>query len=331
MIDKNRVFRVLQLAGLVGLLAACGPSFAAESDAAGDEIEVVPVRGGVYMLVGGGVNATLQIGDDGVLLVDTMQEDMAEHLLAAVRKLSDKPIRYVLNTSGNPDQVGGNPVIAAAGSTINAGNVAGAIADSTVGAAVVAHENVLTRMSVQDPPPPFEGWPTSTYFFTPTKDVFFNGEAIQLIYQPDAVTNGDSFVYFRRSDVISAGSIFDFTRYPFIDVDNGGTFAGTLESLNNLIDLTVPEDKQEGGTMVIPARGRLCDESEVVEYRDMLTIIGNYIREMIDEGRSLEQVLEARPTLAYDPRYGADSGSWTTDMFVETVYREFTANGSSEQ
>jgi len=208
--------------------------------------------------------------------------------------------------------------------------VAGAIEDSTVGAAVVAHENVLTRMSMEDPAPPFEAWPTSTYFFTPTKDVFFNGEAVQLIHQPDAVTNGDSFVFFRRSDVISAGAIFDFTRYPFIDVDNGGTFAGTLEALNNLIDLTIPEDKQEGGTMVIPARGRLCDESEVVEYRDMLTIIGNYIREMIKEGRSLKQVLEARPTLAYDPRYGADSGPWTTDKFVETIYREFETSGTTE-
>jgi hypothetical protein len=220
-------------------------------------------------------------------------------------------------------------VIASSGITINAGHVAGAIEDSTVGAAIVAHENVLTWMSIQEPPPPFEGWPTYT-FFTPQKDLFFKGEAIQLIHQPNAVSRGDSFVFFRRTDVISAGAIFDFTRYPYIDVENGGTFAGVLEALNNLIDLTIVEDKQEGGTMVIPARGRLCDESEVVEYRDMLTIIHNYIMEMIDEGRSLKQILKARPTLAYDPRYGANSGDWTTNDFVETIYNELKTNAGSD-
>lgn len=327
MIIKNSLCGFLCAVTATGLLGICGQSFAEETSTASAEIEVVPIRGGVYMLVGGGVNATLQIGDEGVLLVDTMSMQMDDRLLAAVRKLSGKPIRYVLNTSAHPDHVGGNPVIAAAGNTINAGNVDRAISDSTVGAAIVAHENVLTRISVEDPPMPFEGWPTSTYF-TAGKDLFFNGEAIQLIHQPDAASNGDSFVFFRRSDVISAGEIFDFTRYPFIDVKNGGTFHGIIEALNNLIDLTVPADKQEGGTMVIPARGRLCDESEVVEYRDMLTIIRNYIQEMINEGRSLQQVMKAKPTLGYDLRYGTDSGTWTTDNFVETVYRELATSGS---
>jgi len=319
--DRNSFYRGINAIALTGLLGICGPAFSADLDTGDDEIEVVPVRGGIYMLVGDGLNATLQTGEDGLLFVDTMSEHMGDKLLAAARKLSSKPIRYILNTSALPDHVGGNAVITAAGSTINAGNVAGAITDSTVGAAIVAHENVLTRMSVEDPPPPFEAWPTST-FFTPTKDLYFNGEAIQLIHQPNAVSDGDTFIFFRRSDVVSAGAIFDFTRYPFIDVENGGTFLGILEALNNLIDLTIPEDKQEGGTMVIPARGRLCDESEVVEYRDMLTIIHNYIEEMIGEGRSLKQVLQARPTLAYDPRFGTDSGPWTTDDFVEAVYRE---------
>ena len=313
------------LAGLLGVYGQFFPEVIAAED---DEIEVVHVRGGVYMLVGGGVNATLQIGDDGVLLVDTMTEQMSEELLKAIRRLSGEPIRYILNTSALPHHVGGNVVISSAGSTINAGNVARAISDSTVGAAIVAHENVLTQMSVQNPPPPFEAWPTST-FFTPKKDLFFNGEAIQLIHQPNAISSGDSLIFFRRSDVISAGGIFDFTRYPVIDVENGGTIHGVIAALNNLIDLTVPADKQEGGTMVIPARGRLCDESEVVEYRNMLTIIRNYIQEMIDEGRTLEQVLKAKPTLGYDPRYGTDSGGWTPDEFVETVYSELVLSDSA--
>ena len=241
--ETRRLHPLLKAAALLSLLSLCSVAFAAESDTMEKDIEVVAVRDGMYMLVGESGNATLQIGEEGVLLVDTMNEQMGERLLAAVRKLSSKPIRYILNTSALPQHVGGNAVIAAAGGTINAGNVAGAIEDSTVGAAVVAHENVLTWMSMQEPLPPFEGWPTST-FFTPQKDLFFNGEAIQLIHQPNAVSRGDSFVVFRRSDVISAGAIFDFTRYPYIDVGNGGTFVGVLNALNNLIDLTIPEDKQ---------------------------------------------------------------------------------------
>ena len=143
-----------------------------------------------------------------------------------------------------------------------------------------------------------------------------------MLHQPAAHTDGDSIVFFRRSDVISTGDIFLTTGYPFIDRENGGTFQGIIDALNRIVDLTVPADRQEGGTMVIPGRGRLCDEADVVEYRDMLTIIRDRIRYMVEQGASLREVLDARPTLDYDGRYGADSGLWTTEQFVTAIYAE---------
>jgi glyoxylase-like metal-dependent hydrolase (beta-lactamase superfamily II) len=285
------------------------------------EIDVIPVRGNVYMLVGAGGNVTVQVGEDGVVLVDTMFAELSDKILAAVAKLSDQPVRYIINTHVHPDHIGGNAPLAASGSSINGGNVNMAIQGATIGAAVISHENVLTNISNQEPPPPFEGWPTSTYF-NEQKDLFLNGEAVQIIHQPHAHTDGDSVVFFRRSDVISTGDIFTTTMYPFIDVKNGGTIQGIIDALNRIIDLTVPERNQEGGTLVIPGHGRLCDESEVVEYRDMVTIIRDYIAEMIKEGRSLQDVQKARPTQGYDVRYGADSGFWTTTQFVEAIYNE---------
>ena len=318
---KYHRFPLAGAAALV-LLGAAGPGEAQQNrnfDAV--EIKVLPVRGNVYMLVGAGGNVTVQVGDEGILVVDTMFAELSDKLLATLRTLSGQPIRYVINTHAHPDHIGGNASIAKAGSTIAGGNVNMAISDPKVGAAVVAHEAVLESMSTREPALPFEGWPTSTYN-TPYKDLFFNGEAIQIIHEPGAHTKGDSIVFFRRSDVISTGDIFVTTRYPFIDAKNGGTVKGIIDALNHIIDLAIPEDKQEGGTYIVPGHGRLCDESEVVEYRDMLTIVRSDIQEMIKEGKSLEQVLKARPTFGFDARYGADSGFWTTKQFVEAVYRE---------
>lgn len=283
------------------------------------ELDVWHVRGGIYMVVGAGANTTVQVGDDGVLVVDTKLGGAEDRLLAALSEISDEPIRYVINTHVHPDHVGGNERIASAGSTIAGGNVSGAIADAGVGAAVIAHENVLVRMSSQPEPLPFEAWPTDTYF-VPRKDLYFNGEAVQIMHEPSAHTDGDSIVFFRRSDVISTGDVFSTTSYPVIRLEDGGDIQGVIAALNHIIELTVPAEKQEGGTMVIPGHGRLCDEADVVEYRDMVTIIRDRILSMIDMGMSLRQVKAARPTQDYDDRYGADSGFWTTEQFVEAVY-----------
>jgi cyclase len=277
------------------------------------------VRDGIYMIVGAGGNTTVQVGDDGVLVVDTKLAAAADVLLDAIRQISDEPIRYVVNTHWHADHVGSNELIAKSGSTIAGGNVSGAISDAGEGATVIAHENVLTRMSSQDPPPPFEAWPTDT-LFVPQKDLFFNGEAVQVLHQPAAHTDGDSMVFFRRSDVIATGDVFTTTAYPVIQPEDGGGIDGVIAALNRIIELTVPQEKQEGGTLVIPGHGRLCDEADVVEYRDMVTIIRDRIKSMIDMGMTLRQVQAAKPTADYDGRYGATSGFWTTEQFVAAAY-----------
>jgi glyoxylase-like metal-dependent hydrolase (beta-lactamase superfamily II) len=290
-------------------------------------MQVLHVQGDVYMIVGAGGNTTVQAGKSGVLVVDTQLAQVSDKLLAAIRTISPKPIHYIINTHVHDDHIGGNANLAKAGPTrpdrapVQAGLGGNVDAKTTI----IAHENVLNRMVVSGP----EGraadlWPTDTYFGD-DKEVFFNGEAIQIFHEPAAHTDGDSIVFFRRSDVLATGDIFTTTMYPFIDSQRGGSINGIINALNRIIDIAIPDHKvQEGGTMIVPGHGRLCDEQDVIEYRDMTTIIRDRIQNMVKKGMTLEQVKAAKPTLDFDPRYGADTGFWTTNMFVEAIYRDLT-------
>jgi glyoxylase-like metal-dependent hydrolase (beta-lactamase superfamily II) len=297
----------------------------------GAQINVLPVQGNVYLLVGATGNIAIQVGNDGALMVDTGMAQMADQVIATVKQLSkpvtSKPLRFIINTHFHPDHTGGNEKARAAGATITGGNVAGNIQDATEGAAIYAHENVMKRMSAPtgaQAPTSSGSWPTDTYFGS-EQELFFNGEAIQMFHPKSAHTDGDSIVFFRRSDVVLTGDIFSTTSYPIIDLQNGGSINGIIDALNFILDLTIPADKQEGGTMVIPGHGRLCDEADVVEYRDMATIIRDRIQDMITKGMTLEQVKAAKPTRDYDPLYGSTTGFWTTDMFVDAVYKSLSA------
>jgi glyoxylase-like metal-dependent hydrolase (beta-lactamase superfamily II) len=321
-------------------------------------IRVLPVRGNVYVLMGAGANITVSVGLDGVLMVDSGSADMSEQVLGAIRAVQQwveaktaaaaapvlygaetrnsiiearradappKPIRYIIATSIAPDHIGGNEKLSTAGRTFTGGNVAGQLADASQGAAILGHENLQNRMA--NPPagqPAFStrALPTDTY---PTDSMklsnFFNGEAIVLMHQPAAFTDGDTMVYFRGSDVIVTGEVFRTTTYPVIDAAKGGTINGVIEGLNHIIDLAVPEFRSEGGTLVIPAYGRISDIADVAYYRDMTTILRDRIQDMVKKGMTLEQVKAAKPTADYDGRYGAVSGPWTTDMFIDAVYK----------
>jgi glyoxylase-like metal-dependent hydrolase (beta-lactamase superfamily II) len=293
------------------------PAAPAQNWGSNGEIHEFLVQGNVHLLVGAGGNIAVQAGDDGVLVVDTGLAQYADKVLAAIRKLSDKPIRYIVNTHFHADHTGGNEVIGKAGSTTQGNSTA-----------ILAYENVLTRMSAtigEKSFAPTIAWPTSTYV-TGQKDFFFNDEPVVLQHETDAHTDGDSVVLFRRSDVIMAGDIFVTTGYPVIDHANGGNVSGIIGGLNRVLDLAVPKHDQEGGTYVIPGHGRVCDEADVLEYRDMVTIVRDRIKDMVGRGLTLEQVKAARPTLDYDLHYGTTTGPWTTAMFVEAIYRDLSAD-----
>ncbi len=299
-------------------------------------IEILPVRGQVYLLASAAGNALLQVGAQGVLVVDTMREEDADQLLAAIKKVAgEKPIRFVVNTHAHADHTGGNLKIAQAGSQLVAGNFSRDLGEAGAKSAfIVAHEHVLKTMSAPTgsrAPTPFGAWPTDT-FFQAEKDMYFNGEGIQLVYEPAAHTDGDILVFFRSSDVIATGDVFNTNSYPVIDLAHGGHINGIIEALNRIIDLAISEQFTEGGTRIVPGHGRICDEFEVVEYRDMVTIVRDRVQAMIRKGITLDAIQAARPTLDFDPRYGAVSGPWTTSMFIDAVYRNLTAvSGTGER
>jgi cyclase len=280
------------------------------------------VQGNVWMLVGGGVNAAVQIGDEGVLVVDTMTDALAGPMIAEIKRLAgDKPIRWIINTHAHPDHTGGNAKVAAAGRSIIAGNFAGQAGQAAANfAQIVAHENTGNRLADVKPALPVHATPAET-FFGAQHEMFFNDEAIQLIHVPRAHSDGDVMVFFRKSDVLVAGDLYINTTFPVINAAQGGSINGILAALNRMIDITVPRKKQEGGTFVIPGHGRLADEADVVEYRDMSTIVRDRFGDAARRKQTLAQVRAAGLLRDYEGRYGAAQGFWTTDAFVEAVYK----------
>ena len=371
---KSKTFKTsIALCGaLIAVAGFSGLGYTQQNqNAAGGEIQMLPVSGNIYMLVGDGGNITMSIGRDGILLVDTGTAANADKLLATVKRISTQlvstpvpvtpcvglrcgeysspfgwnspningvisspappqPIRYAINTSIDPDHTGGNKKVVAAGVTYTGGNVASA-GGAPQGAALIAHENILLRLSEQvpgKPAVPGNELPSDTYHLAFYKlSQFFNGEGVQVIHMPDAHTDGDSIVYFRYSDVISAGDILNENSYPVIDVDKGGSIQGIIDGLTRILDIGIPEFRTQGGTMVIPGHGRLCDMADVVYYRDMLSIVRDRIQDAINRGLTVQQIKAAKLTMDFDKRWGSTTGPWTTDMFIDAVYKSLTKKG----
>ena len=328
------------------------------------QVHLLPVQGNVYMLMADGVNLAASVGSDGVLLVNSGAAAMTDKVQAALAQLAatataaplpnrcagancpglqwgwaspyintvisspqpPRPLRYIVNTNDAAEHVGGNARIATSGFFPRGGGFGGAVATNARSASVIAHENVLTRMSTsvnkQPPAYPEAAWPTDTFFDELHKlPEYMNGEAVIVYHAPAATTDADSLVFFRHSEVIHAGSLFSTVGYPVIDLDKGGTIQGVIDGLNHILDLAVAEYRAQGGTWIIPSRGRLSDTADVASYRNMLVMIRDRVQDLKKKGQTPAQVKAARPTLDFDGRYGAAAGAWTTDMFVDAVYR----------
>jgi hypothetical protein len=277
----------------------------------------------IYMLVGAGANITVQVGSNGLLLVNTGKAGMSDQVLAAIRSFSNAPLRTIINTDVGGEEIGGNLAIAPTGATITGGDVVNAVGSGRAGlTTIIAAQQVLDRMSTPGSPDaqPSGAWPTDSYTL-PQKDMWFNGESIRVYHQPAAYSDGDSMVYFRHSDVVSAGNIFSTTSYPVFDPQRGGSIQGIIDGLNRLVyQIMIPAQQNDGGTLVIPNHGYLSSFSDVVFYQEMVILIRDRIQHLIDRGMSLQQVQAAHPTFEFDPRYGATTGPWTTERFVEAVY-----------
>jgi cyclase len=289
-------------------------------------VEALPVRGNVHLVAGSGANVVVQVAPDGLLVVDTSVAAMSQKVLAAIKTLSDKPIRHIINTSADEHHTSGNENLSNSGRNLNAGigGPSGREPARLEGAPVIAHELVLHRMSGlkgEAPRMPYGVWPHDT-FFTNRKQIYFADEVVEMLHMPAAHTDGDLIVWFRKSDVISTGDVFSTVSYPMIDLARGGSVQGMLNALNHILDITFPAFNNQGGTLVVPGHGRICNESDVAEYRDMTTIIRDRIQSMIDKRMTLAQVKAAGPSKDYDGVYSTPA--WTGEMFVEAIYTDLT-------
>jgi glyoxylase-like metal-dependent hydrolase (beta-lactamase superfamily II) len=332
-------------------------------------ISVLPVQGNIYMLSGAGANIAASVGREGILLVDTGSAEMQEQTLTTVLELGTrvsaapqpndcyglncakspyrwaspslnaviasteplKAIRYIVNTSADPDHVGGNGTLAELSPDSSIVAVTFPPLNIPPAANVVAHENVLNRIVDTQPDFPEVGLPIEVFFTDKYRiSQFFNGEGVQIFHVPNAHSDGDSFVWFRRSDVIAAGELVRSDEYPRIRVEEGGSINGILAGLNQMLDIMVAEFRSQGGTLVIPAQGRLMDTGDIGNYRNMVAIVKDRVQSLIDQGRTLEQVLAAALTRDYDEWYGSKDGEWTDAMFVTSVYNSLAGQTGGE-
>jgi cyclase len=324
---------MLRLSAAILFIASASVSMrAAEPDGG---LDVIKIRPNFYMIAGAGGNIGVQIGEDGIVLVDTGSEGASQRVLAALKKLTPLPIRYIIDSNADADHVGANAILAKSGYTIftNAIGNAGLAGTMTNGgaASIMAHDSVLQRMSAPSgkaPAFPVDAQPTEA-FFQQRKYLRMNSEGIEVLHQPGAHTDADSLVFFRGSDVVVAGDVIDKTRFPVIDIARGGSIQGEIEALNHLIGLAIPALPfiyKGDGTAVIPGHGRVCEQQDIVDYRDMVVVVRDVVQDLIKQGKNLDQIQTARPALPFETQYGTQPG--VTTAFVESIYKSLTAGAA---
>jgi len=311
--------RAVAVAFSVVMLAMLGVVSARAAEPGNGDLQVLKVRQNFYIIAGDGENIGVQVGHDGVVLVNAGTADRVPDLLATVKSISPLPIRYVIDSDGDPSVVGGNAAVAAAGKTLFN-------PPKGPGAEIFASASVIEQLA-EVSGYPSNGWPTDTYLPEEALRTFYiNDEPVVITHARAAPS--DSFVQFRRSDVVMAGEVMDMRRFPVIDLAHGGSIDGEIAALNDLLQITIPPSPfiyEYNGTYVIPAHGRVSDQWEVVDYRDMVVIIRNTIADMIRRHMTLDQIEAADPAKAYEGRFGATSGPWTTNMFVAAIYHSLQA------
>ncbi len=319
----------LAAACMFGMAGLCTPALyaqaqRAQADPSGAGIRTYQVRPNFWMLITPDGNLALQVGTEGALLVDTGRSGTSDAVLAAIRQITKQPLRYIINTSAGPMQIGNNAVLGA----LKGGATDGQGKGPTP--AIIANEAVLTHMNEPGVKFPAVAWPSDAYA-AHKRSIRYNGEAIDIIHAPSAYSDSDSIVYFRRSDVIVAGEIFSTNRYPLVDRKRGGTVLGVLAGLNQMLDIAVPdvivENYNEDGTLIIPGSGRLCDRDDLTEYHDMVNIVRDRMMNLVSTKRSLEEVKAARPLIDYEQRYSTPE--WTTSMFIDAFYAELAGSTSA--
>jgi len=310
----NRLRTILSFAATALSLSVASSLAYGQGNFAGVELSITPVAGNVYMVQrpGGGGNIGVQVGPDGVLLVDSLFAPLADKLVAAVKQVTDEEIRFLVNTHIHIDHVGGNENLA------------------EMGVLIFAHDNTRLRFFEQRsrfpraggsfvPQQPAAARPLIT--FNDTMSFHLNGEEVRAFLAPPAHTDGDSFVYFSESDVLHLGDVYRTTSYPIIDVYNGGSLRGTIAAMDKAIDLAGPNTK------VIPGHGlEVVGRDEMIEFRDMILDIQGQVLTMIREGKKLDEVMAAQPTAAYDAKWTDDPG-WGPQDFVPVVYYELGGSG----
>ena len=265
------------------------------------QIRTLPAGKGVYMLMGSGGNIALSVGKDAAFLVDDQYAPLSEKILAAVKAVTDKPVRFLVNTHWHGDHTGGNENMA------NAGII------------IVAHDNVRTRMSSEQflaafnqkvPPSPAKALPMVT--FLDGVAFHLNDDDIHVVHVPPAHTDGDAIIHFSAANVIHMGDTFFNGRYPFVDLSSGGNFEGVIGAVNAALPYV------NDSTKVIPGHGALAGKAELIAYRDVLSKIRDRVAALIKQGKTKEQVIAAKPSAEWDAAWG--SGFMKPDVFLGIVY-----------